>query len=166
MNVLVLKNAKKTAIASLVLILTTSTTNLYADASTQIFSSVCPLGCPTVNDGRSMSVVVHKNYISGIDHATKLSRWVAYAVESNNIGKRPKAEFKSDPLLPSKIRLSPKFYKRLYEKCNTDRGHLAPATTIAKFDGRKSFYLSNIIPQSAPSTAMHGKTLKYRREIL
>ena len=147
MDVLVFNKIKKIAIVAQVLVFNISTMILSAKASTQIFSSVCPLGCPIVSDGRSMSVVVHKNYISGIDHKTKLSRWVAYSVDSKNIGKRPKVEFKSDPLLPKKIRLSTKSYKGLYKKYNTDRGHLAPAATIANFNGKESFYLSNIIPQ-------------------
>ena len=148
MRALLFKNIKDTTIVSLILALNISTMILPAQASTEILSSTsCPLGCPIVSDGKSMSVVVHENYISGIDHATKLSRWVAYGVDSKNIGKRPKAEFRSDPLLPKKIRLSPKSYKGLYEKYNTDRGHLAPATTIANFSGEESFYLSNIIPQ-------------------
>ena len=120
-----------------------------AEFPSSIFADVCPLGCPIAVNNTPISIVVHKNYISGIDHKTKLSRWVAYSIKANNFGKRPKTHFKADPLLPNGIKLRPNAYKGMYKKHKTDRGHLAPAVTIARHNGYESFYLSNILPQHA-----------------
>lgn len=134
--------------------------------STPLYADVCPLGCPTTLDNKKMSIVVHKNYISGIDHKTKLSRWVAYKIDKENIGKRPNISFKSDPLLPKNIRLHPSAYNGMYAQYGTDRGHLAPAITISKNYGHESFYLSNILPQHSELNRKIWKNIEQRNRTI
>jgi endonuclease G, mitochondrial len=118
-----------------------------ADALSDCAAQI-PWGAPTVTDGAKIDYVCHKGYLSALDVAAKVPRWVAYDLTGKHtlgcLGRKG-LQFKVDALAPAEDQGRLKDYS----KSSYDLGHMAPNQDFAWNAGqqRDTFSFANVAPQ-------------------
>lgn len=124
-----------------------TTAVLSANASADVLSVHCPLGCPSNPEGNDL--VFSHVYALSNNGNTKFADWVSYEVDVLNFGASPARKWAVEPLLDESETLEAGDYKKASSSVlEADRGHQAP---LASFAGSRYWselnYLSNITPQ-------------------
>ncbi len=104
----------------------------------------CPLGAPASNE-----VIAREIYALSNNPNSKLADWVAYRVQTANLGgNKKRGSFKKEPQLDADETLVPADYDHANVTLGVDRGHQAPFASFKKSDdAQDTNFLSNITPQ-------------------
>lgn len=132
---------------ALLLLLTVLSVALVGAQPDSRASKNAPYGLPEV-DCPSCELIVRDRYVLLHDPTLQTARWVSYVLAPEDIGSGPDRtdDFREDPMLTGE-----RGELDDYRNSGFDRGHLCPAADAKKSaeDMSSTFYLSNMIPQTA-----------------
>ncbi len=101
---------------------------------------------PEVRDRESF-IIARPQYVLSYNNKTHTPNWVCWQLKKSDIGKAQRGPFEPDPSLPLGFA---RVTSHVYDGCGFDRGHQCPAQdrSGSQADMDKTFYLTNVLPQS------------------
>ena len=92
-------------------------------------------------------LVVHKGFILSYNRSRGAPNWVAWHLQSSDVGDTERSDFISDDLLPASWRIK----KSDYTGSGYDRGHMCPSKDRSDTEeaNQECFVMSNMQPQTA-----------------
>ena len=137
---------------------TTSTyptrTRLATAGTSAAYAGNTEFGDPSDGDATDEVIIRRAEFTTSFDAGRGIPNWVSYALELSHIGAEDRCDcYTYDPELPSAGRYTTADYTGAGTAAGygIDRGHLARSAdrTGGALDNARTFYFSNIIPQTA-----------------
>jgi endonuclease G, mitochondrial len=103
---------------------------------------------------------VKSGYVISYNSSLKVPNWVSWELNSSYIGSAPRVDtFRADDTLPTSL---PQASLADYVGSGYDRGHMTPSAdrTLTPAANSQTFYLSNMVPQSANNNRGAWATLE------
>ena len=119
-------------------------------ANTAIYANNLEFGTPVDANGSDDFLITRPQYAASYNRNTGTPNWVAYNLDNGHFGAEDRCNcFTTDPLVVAQgfplIRTSD------YTSGGFDRGHMMRSAdrTVTNFENATTFYLSNVVPQTA-----------------